>query len=281
VEVLRHTDERYLVLLERLHEPGKVEQRPAESVDTMSQHAIDLPGLDIGQETLECRAVEIAAAIAGVVVAGSKRRGTAQGCNGERVGKGPAGLLDDKAGQEASLFKLYRWQGRTLWGMMLRDEQCLLDYLQTRPEVDKDRIAATGMSMGCTRSWWLAAIDDRIQAIVGIACFTRYTELIAHGNLRAHGIYYFVPGVFKHFDTEAVYALAAPRPMLMLSGDQDGGAPTDGIEVLEKKLTVVYSQYGKADRFRSVVYRNTGHEYLLEMKDEMVQWFDRHLPVKK
>ena len=37
-----------------------------------------------------------------------------------------------------SLFKLHLWQGRTLWGMMLRDEQCLLDYLETRPEVDKD-----------------------------------------------------------------------------------------------------------------------------------------------
>ena len=87
--------------------------------------------------------------------------------------------------------------------------------------------------------------------------------------------------VFKHFDTEAIYALVAPRPMLMLSGDQDSGAPTDGIEVLEKKLAVVYSLYGKTDNFRSVVYRNTGHEYLPEMKDEMVQWFDRHLPVKK
>jgi dienelactone hydrolase len=201
--------------------------------------------------------------------------------NGERVGKGPAGLLDDKRAQEASLFKLYLWQGRTLWGMMLRDEQCLIDYLETRPEVDKQRIAATGMSMGCTRSWWLAAVDERIQAIVGVACFTRYTELIAHGNLRAHGIYYFVPGILRHFDTEAIYALIAPRPMLMLSGDQDGGAPTDGIEILEKKLAAVYGLYGKGDHFRSVVYKNTGHEYLPEMKEEMVRWFEHHLPASK
>ena len=198
--------------------------------------------------------------------------------SGDRVGKGPAGRLDDNRAQEASLFKLYLWQGRTLWGMMLRDEQCLIDYLETRPEVDKRRIAATGMSMGCTRSWWLAAIDDRIQAIVGVACFTRYTELVAHGNLRAHGIYYFVPGVLRHFDTEAIYALVAPRPMLMLSGDQDGGAPTDGIEVLEKKLAAIYKLYGQEGQFRSVVYRNTGHEYLPEMKAEMTRWFERHLP---
>ena len=66
-----------------------------------------------------------------------------------------------------SLFKLNLWLGRSAWGMMLRDEQCLIDYLETRPEVDKRRIAATGMSMGCTRSWWLAAIDDRVQAGLG------------------------------------------------------------------------------------------------------------------
>jgi dienelactone hydrolase len=203
--------------------------------------------------------------------------------NGERVGKGPAGPKFDKGAypQELSLFKLYLWQGRSLWGMMLREEQCLIDYLETRPEVDRSRIAATGMSMGCTRSWWLAAIDDRIQAVVGVACFTRYTELIAHGNLRKHGIYYFVPGVFQHFDTEAIHALIAPRPHLELSGDQDGGAPTDGIMVLEKKLGAVYRLHGKPDHFRSVIYKNTGHEYLPEMKAEMTAWFERYLPVTR
>lgn len=201
--------------------------------------------------------------------------------NGDRVGKGPAGKLEKAAGQESSLFKLYLWQGRTLWGMMLREEQCLMDYLETRPEVDKQRIGVTGMSMGCTRSWWLAAIDDRPQAVVGVACFTRYTELIAHGNLRRHGIYYFVPGVFRHFDTEAIHALIAPRPHLELSGDQDGGAPTDGVIALEKKLGAVYRLHGKGENFRSVLYKDTGHEYLPEMKDEMVRWFERHLPVTK
>lgn len=199
--------------------------------------------------------------------------------NGDRVGKGPGGPNLDKGAypQEMSLFKLHLWQGRSLWGMMVRDEQCLLDYLETRPEVDKARIGATGMSMGCTRTWWLSAIDDRVAAQVGVACFTRYTDLIAHGNLRRHGIYYFVPSVFKHFDTEAIYALSAPRPMLQLSGDQDGGAPTDGVLTLEKKLDAVYRLHGKPENFRSVLYKDTGHEYLPEMREEMVAWFAKHL----
>jgi dienelactone hydrolase len=199
---------------------------------------------------------------------------------GERVGTGPATGLDDRKGEEHSYFKLHLWFGRTLWGMMLRDEQILLDYLGTRPEVDANRIGATGMSMGCTRSWWLAAIDERVKAIAGIACFTRYTELIAHGNLRMHGIYYFVPGILKHFDVEAVYSLVAPRPMLMLSGDEDGGAPTSGIITLENILGKMYGLYDVPENFRSVLYSKTGHEYLPEMKEEMVTWFETHLPVQ-
>jgi dienelactone hydrolase len=192
---------------------------------------------------------------------------------GERGGK------QGRHGGESDLFKVNLWLGRSLWGMMLRDQQCLIDYLQTRPDVQRDRIGVTGMSMGGTTSWWLAAVDERIQAAVGVAGFTRYTELIAHNNQRLHGVYYFVPGILTHFDTEAIYSLVAPRALLMLSGDQDAGLPLDGIEVLEKKLASVYRLMDKADAFRSVVYKNTGHEYLPEMKAEMVRWFEKHLPV--
>ena len=80
--------------------------------------------------------------------------------------------------------------GRALWGMMIRDVQCLIDYLQTRDEVDPGRIGITEMSMGCTLSWWTAAIDDRVGCVVGVACFTRYTELIALGNTRKHAIHW-------------------------------------------------------------------------------------------
>jgi dienelactone hydrolase len=120
--------------------------------------------------------------------------------NGERKGTGPAGNLETQergSDQEMSLFKLNLWLGRTLWGMMLRDEQIALDYLLSRPEVDTSRVGAQGMSMGSTRAWWLGAIDERVKAVVGVACFTRYEDLIAIRALRAHGIYYFVPGILK------------------------------------------------------------------------------------
>ena len=200
--------------------------------------------------------------------------------NGERKGTGPAGDLerqDRGSDQEMSLFKLNLWLGRTLWGMMLRDEQIALDYLLSRPEVDTSRIGAQGMSMGSTRAWWLGAIDERVKAVVGVACFTRYEDLIAIRALRAHGIYYFVPGILKHFDTEGVMALLAPRPFLALTGDSDAGSPPAGMRKLATILAQFYKLYAKPDQFQSIIYPNTGHVYNDDEKRRMVAWFDKYL----
>lgn len=200
--------------------------------------------------------------------------------NGERRGTGPSGtneMQNKGPDQEASLFKLNLWFGRSLWGMQLRDEQIALDYLETRKEIDTERIGAQGMSMGSTRSWWLAALDDRVKAVVGVACFTRYKELIAQRELKAHGIYYFVPGMLNHFDTEAVMALIAPRPFLALTGDSDKGSPVSGMMVLENKLNSIYDLYKQKDQFKSIIYENTGHVYTDEMKLEMINWFKKYL----
>lgn len=200
--------------------------------------------------------------------------------NGERRGNGPSGeneKQENGADQESSLFKINLWFGRSLWGMQLRDEQIALDYLVTRKEIDAGRIGAEGMSMGSTRAWWLAALDDRVRAVTGIACFTRYRELIEQRQLGAHGIYYFVPGMLNHFDTEAVMGLIAPRPFLVLTGDSDAGSPLSGIRTLENKLQKVYSLYDKEENFRSIVYKNTGHVFTDEMKLEMLNWFEKFL----
>ncbi len=200
--------------------------------------------------------------------------------NGDRRGTGPSGETETQqngSDQESSLFKINLWFGRSLWGMQLRDEQIAIDYLVSRKEIDCERIGVEGMSMGSTRAWWLAALDERVKAVTGIACFTRYRELIEQRQLSAHGIYYFVPGMLNHFDTEAVMGLIAPRPFLVLTGDSDQGSPLSGIRTLENKLQSVYLLYEKEENFRSIVYKNTGHVFTDEMKLEMLNWFEKFL----
>jgi dienelactone hydrolase len=173
--------------------------------------------------------------------------------------------------------KLNLWLGRTLWGVFVRDDQVALDYLCSRPEVDAKRVGATGMSMGSTRAWWLAAVDERVACAVGVACLTRYQNLLAHGQLRQHGVYYFVNGLLRHFDVEGVVALIAPRPFLALTGELDAGSPADGIKVIEAKVAGVYAALGAKERFRSVRYPDVGHVYTPAMREEMLAWFGRWL----
>ncbi|MCC2668082.1 MAG: hypothetical protein K0Q72_553 [Armatimonadetes bacterium] len=197
--------------------------------------------------------------------------------HGERAGTGPAGSREVQTEEQLSLYKLNIWLGRTLWGMFVRDDQIALDYLVSRPEVDRKRIGATGMSMGSTRAWWLAAVDDRVTTAVGVACLTRYENLIRHGGLNQHGIYYFTNGLLKHFDSEGVLALIAPRPFLALTGDLDAGSPADGVRDLDRIVSGVYSAAGARDRFRSVLYPEVGHTVTPEMRRELLAWFERWL----
>jgi hypothetical protein len=196
---------------------------------------------------------------------------------GERSGQGPDGPRQKGGPEELTLSKTFLWMGRTLWGMMVRDDQIALDVLAARPEVDPRRIGATGISMGSTRTWWLSALDDRISSAVGVCCLTRYQDLVARGGLHEHGIYYFVPGMLQHFDTEAVASLIAPRPFLTLSGADDTGSPASGVETINAFCSGVARLYGKPENFRGVLYSGVAHLYTPEMWREMTAWFARHL----
>jgi len=131
--------------------------------------------------------------------------------------------------------------------------------------------------MGSTRTWWLAALDERIAAAVCVACLTRYEELVRHRALRRHGIYYFVPDLLRAFDTEAIVSLIAPRPLLTLTGGRDPGSPRDGVERVNRFCRDVYRLYGRPDAFAATVYPRVGHKFTPTMWRRMVAWFDANL----
>jgi fermentation-respiration switch protein FrsA (DUF1100 family) len=121
------------------------------------------------------------------------------------------------------------------------------------------------------------ALDDRPKTGVAVACLTRYQDLITSESLKAHGIYYFVPGLLNHFDTEAIVALAAPRPMLFMTGDQDSGSPVAGIQKIEAAVRPVYRLYGAEADFQNEIYPGLGHVYTPEMWQKTRAWFKKRL----
>lgn len=196
---------------------------------------------------------------------------------GERNGKGPGGEGENNGNAELTASKFNLWMGRSLWGMILRDDLLAFDYLISRIEIDSSRVGVTGISMGATRTWWLLALEEKLKSGVAVACMTRYQDLILSESLRAHGIYYFVPGLLNLFDTEAIVSLAAPRPLLFLTGDSDPGSPVDGMRIIADKVQSMFDLYGKPDLFQSVTFKDTGHSYLPEMWSRMLEWMDRHV----
>jgi dienelactone hydrolase len=198
-------------------------------------------------------------------------------CFGERSGKGPDGPDEKGSAEELTTSKYELWLGRSLWGMMIRDDLMALEYLLTRPEIDIQHVAVTGISMGATRSWWLMALDERIKTGVAVDCLTRYQELIAEQKMKEHGIYYYVPGILKYFDTEAIISLIAPRPVLFMTGDQDPGSPVAGIRKIENAVQRVYKLYGAESKFRNIIYPQTAHVYTPDMWNNMLNWMDVQL----
>jgi dienelactone hydrolase len=196
---------------------------------------------------------------------------------GARQRQGPGGPAERGRDEETSLAKAFLWEGSSLWAWMMRDDLVALDWLAARRDVDVRRIGVTGFSMGSTRAWWLAALDERIAAAAAVGCLTRYRDLLRARALHRHGLYYFVPGMLRHFDSEAVVSLIAPRPLLTLTGDRDGGSPVSGVRAINRFCAAVYALHGRRDRFAGRVLRGVGHVYTRAMWQETVSWLGDHL----
>ena len=68
MKLLRDGDEGDLVLVEDLHDPGKIEQRATEAVQLVGQYGVDLTGGNIRQKPLEGGPFQVGAAVAAVIV---------------------------------------------------------------------------------------------------------------------------------------------------------------------------------------------------------------------
>ena len=194
---------------------------------------------------------------------------------GRRQGRGPDGL-NGGAGEQ-SIAKHGLLTGRSMWGLTLHDDLLALALLAARPDVDGARIGVAGISMGCLRALWLAALDERLRATVAICCLTRNRDLIAAGGLHLHAMYYFVPGILRHFDIEGVLTAIAPRALLSLNGELDPLTPLEGIRTAERLARPAWTAERADERLRIAIAAGVGHAWTPAMWQEALEFLDRHL----
>jgi hypothetical protein len=155
-----------------------------------------------------------------------------------------------------------------------------LDYLQTRPEVDKDRFGVTGRSGGGAYSWWIAAIDDRIKAAVPVAGITDLQNHVVDGCVEGHCDCMYLVNTYR-WDYPQVAALVAPRPLLISNTDSDGIFPLDGVVRTFEHVRRIYRLHEPAMKGASAnVALNISpgpHKDTQELQLHAFRWFDKHL----
>jgi acetyl esterase/lipase len=177
---------------------------------------------------------------------------------------------------ESEIFKEMLWRGQVMWGMMAFDSIRAVDYLVSRPDVDAERLATMGVSMGSTMAWWLAALDTRIKVCIDICCLTDFDALIERRGLEGHGIYYYVPNLLKRFTTSDINALISPRPHLSLAGNFDPLTPPKGLDRVDAELKKVYAEAGAPEAWKLIRY-GCGHMETAAMRSESLAFLAKWL----
>lgn len=150
-----------------------------------------------------------------------------------------------------------------------------LDYLETRKEVDPNRIGVTGRSGGGAYSWWIAAIDDRIKAAVPVAGITDLRNHVVDGCVSGHCDCMFIVNTYR-WDYPMVAALVAPRPLLISNSDKDTIFPLDGVLRVHEKVRRIYELYGQEQNLGLHITEGP-HKDTQELQVHAFTWFDRFL----
>jgi hypothetical protein len=140
------------------------------------------------------------------------------------------------------------------------------DYLQSRPEVDPDRLGVAGMGMGGGLAMFTAALDERVLATVVGDYLLRLDHLTARGPRYSSMC---VAGLRRYAENADIGALIAPRPALYLRSETGAGQDKD----MFLQIARPYELLEVPDRLK---YQETGPGRLFDI-DAAGMWFHRWL----
>lgn len=149
---------------------------------------------------------------------------------------------------------------RTLIGERVWDTMRLIDFAETRPEIDTSKILITGNSGGGTISLYAAACDDRISASIPSSYFCTFQHSI--GSMY-HCECNYVPGIMTLGEMYDVAGLIAPRPFLAVCGKEDPIFPIEHATEAFWKTKRIYEAAGHPECCELFI-GNGGHRYYKE-----------------
>ena len=200
------------------------------------------------------------------------------------IGQGERLQYLNQAGDKSS-FRWPAWEhsyagaqlfitGNTLARDFIWDGIRAIDYLETRKEVDVNRIGITGRSGGGTQSAYIAAFDQRIKAVAPENYITNYKRLIESiGAQDAEQNFFY--GIRRGLDMGDLLAVRAPKPVLLITTSQDM-FPIQGARETAIETERVYKAFGRSQDF-AMVTDDAPHASTKKNRESMYAFFQKYL----
>lgn len=180
----------------------------------------------------------------------------------------------------------------------------LVDYLETREDVDAQRIGLMGISKGGIETYFVAAAEPRIAVAVPCIGMQSFDWALKNNDWQGRiatiqpafdriaqdaGVakpdsafvenFYdrVVPGINSQFDGPQIMRLIAPRPLLIINGDSDIHTPLPGVQECVTAAEKIYTAEKATNHFSVIIQKNTGHKVLPESERAAIDWFVKWL----
>ncbi len=165
--------------------------------------------------------------------------------------------------------------GRTLIGENVTDISTVISWLEACSlpiEVkNKKNVWLYGHSTGGTHAVYAAAIDERINGVVGSGCLSPIAEtLLKRRNPEGDAI---LPGFLKWFEYHDLLCLCAPRPFIAVGGKTDHIFPSEGMKQVIDKAKIIYDERNASDNLQIVIGEGGHRMYTHDMWPILMRYF--------
>lgn len=188
-------------------------------------------------------------------------------------------------------FETDRYESGTM--LAIFNHMRCIDLLQTRADVDPQRIGVIGHSLGGHNSMFVAAFDERIKVTVSSCGWTQFENYDSGdannkrygGKLGPWAQDRYMPFVRTKFNLDAsqmpfnfsdVISAIAPRAFFSVSPINDANFNLDGVKKGIAIARKTYERYGSGNLIQ-VRYPDADHDFPVESRKEAYAFIDRIL----